>query len=216
MIRLAIPSIRLRRTIVAAAAGTAAVAGLLVGVPSANASQDASILATYPVNGTTSIASTNSTMTLGPGTLAATLDVTTEAFTADLSLPAATGSFTEFGIVPVTATTEFIQDGPTTGSDVNGGIQSTSQITIKLADVKIAGIDVPVGDSCETSPATINLASETGFNVLTGGNIAGTYTIPDFSNCGLATPLINIVIPGPGNTIALTLGKPTISVPPSS
>jgi hypothetical protein len=27
--------------------------------------------------------------------------------------------------------------------------------------------------------------------------------------CGLATVLINLTIPGPGNTLALTLGKPT-------
>lgn len=216
MIRLPISSMRLRRTIAATAAAGVAVAGMLIAVPSANAAADASILATYPVNGTTSIASTNSTMTLGPGTLAATLDVTTENFTANLALPPATGTFTELGFVPITATTEFIQNGPTTGKDVNGGIQSTSSIIIKLTDVKVAGIDVPVGDNCETSPATINLTSEAGFNVLLGGNISGTYTIPNFSDCGFSTFIINAIIPGSGNTIALTLGKPTVTVPPSS
>ena len=50
---------------------------------------------------------------------------------AELSLPAATGSFKEFGSIPVTATTEFIQDGPTTGTTTStGGIQATSQITL--------------------------------------------------------------------------------------
>jgi hypothetical protein len=216
MIRLAFSSIRLRRTIVATAAAGLAVAGMVIAVPSASAAPDASILATYPVNGTTTIASTNSSMTLGPGTLAATLDIATENFTANLDLPPATGTFTELGFVPVSATTEFIQNGPTTGKDVNGGIQSTSSIIIKLTDVKVAGIDVPVGDNCETSPATINLTSEAGFNVLLGGNIAGTYTIPDFSNCGFSTFIINAIIPGSGNTIALTLGKPKVTVPPSS
>lgn len=208
--------IRLRRTIAATAAAGVAIGGLLVAAPAASAAPDASILATYPVNGTTTIQSTNSSMTLGPGTLAATLDVTTEDFTANLDLPPATGTFTELGFVPVTATTEFIQNGPTTGKDVNGGIQSTSSIIIKLTDVKVAGIDVPVGDNCQTSPATINLTSEAGFNVLLGGNVSGTYTIPDFSNCGFSTFIINAIIPGSGNTIALTLGKPTVSVPPSS
>jgi hypothetical protein len=216
MIRLAIPSIRLRRTVVAVAAGTVAVVGLLVGVPAANAAPTANtLLATYAVNGTTTIASTHSTMTLGPGTLAATLNVDTSTFTADLALPNATGSFTEFGIVPVTATTQFMQDGQTTGVTNNGGITSTSKIIIRLVDVKVAGIDIPVGNSCETSPATVNLTSEADFNVLTGGDIAGTYTIPSFDNCGLATPLINIVIPGAGNTIALNLGTPTVTVPSS-
>ena len=55
-------------------------------------------------------------MNLGPGTLDATLDVDNNTFSADLDLPPATGSFTELGFLPVTATTEFIQDGPTTGA----------------------------------------------------------------------------------------------------
>ncbi|HEY4457370.1 MAG TPA: hypothetical protein VGN81_23870 [Pseudonocardiaceae bacterium] len=212
-------SIRLRKTITAVAAGGLAVAGMLVAVPSASAAPaDDSLLASYPINGSTMIKATNSSMNLGPGTLNATLDVDNNTFTADLNLPPATGSFTELGFVPVTATTEFVQDGATTGAvdGDTGGITSTSKIIIRLTDVKIAGIDVPVGNSCQTSPATIQLTSEDGFNVLTGGNISGTYTIPKFSNCGLLnTPIINAVIPGAGNTITLTLGEPTVTVPSS-
>ena len=215
-------SIRLRKTITAVAAGGLAVAGMLVAVPSASAASvapaDDTLLASYPITGSTTIKSTNSSMNLGPGTLDATLNVDNNTFTADLALPPATGSFTELGFVPVTATTEFIQDGATTGAvDGNtGGIASTSKIIIRLTDVKIAGIDVPVGNACQTSPATIQLTSEDGFNVLTGGNVSGTYTIPKFSNCGLLnTPIINAVIPGSGNTITLTLGEPTVTVPSS-
>lgn len=219
MIRLAISSRRVRATIAAAAAGGLAVAGMLVAAPAANAAPaDDSLLASYPVSGSTAIAATKSSMNLGPGTLDATLDVDNNTFSANLDLPPATGSFTELGFLPVTATTEFIQDGPTTGSvDGNtGGISSTSMITIKLTDVKIAGIDVGVGNSCQTTPATIQLTSQDGFNVLLGGNIAGTYTIPKFSNCGLLnTPIINAVIPGAGNTITLTLGAPTVTAPSS-
>jgi hypothetical protein len=212
-------SIRLRKTITAVAAGGLAVAGMLVAVPSASAAPaDDSLLASYPINGSTTIKATNSSMNLGPGTLDATLDVDNNTFSADLNLPPATGSFTELGFLPVTATTEFVQDGATTGAvdGDTGGIASTSTITIRLTDVKIAGIDVPVGNSCQTSPATVQLTSEDGFNVLTGGNISGTYTIPKFSNCGLLnTPIINAIIPGSGNTITLTLGEPTVTVPSS-
>jgi hypothetical protein len=42
-----------------------------------------------------------------------------------------------------------------------------------------------------------------------GGVLNGTYTIPRFTHCLLATPLINLTIPGAGNTITLTLGTPT-------
>ena len=42
---------------------------------------------------------------------------------------------------------------------------------------------------------------------LAGGRLADTYTIPRFSgNCKAATALIGSTIPGPGNTISVTLG----------
>jgi hypothetical protein len=50
------------------------------------------------------------------------------------------------------------------------------------------------------------VTSQPGFNVLSGGTLAGTYTIPRFAHCGLATLLINLTLPGPGNTISLVLG----------
>lgn len=204
---------RLRPLLITVATGLAALAVAAPAAHAATPQADPMLHATYAVNGSTMIKSTNSTMTLGPGTLTADLDVKTLAFTSNLSLPAATGSFTELGFVPVTATTEFIQQGAITGNDVNGGITATAHIIIKLTKVTVAGLPVPVGNSCQTTPATISLASGKGFNVLLGGPVSGTYTIPNFANCGLlTTPILNAVIPGAGNTINLTLGKPTVTV----
>jgi hypothetical protein len=205
----ALPRIR-TMAIVAAAGGLLVSSGVVASAGVASA--DATTSISYPINGSTYIKATNSTMTLGPGTLAATVDLTTDTLTGSVTLPPATGSFTELGLIPVTATAEFIQDGQTTGTvdPSTGAIQATSQITLKLVDLKIAGLDTPIGDSCETTiPATVALASESGFSVLKGGTVTGTYTIPDFSHCLLATPLINLTIPGPGNTITLTLGQAT-------
>jgi hypothetical protein len=176
---------------------------------SAAATADQTASLTYPVNGSTVIKAVNSTLTLGPGSLAATVDLTTGALTANLTLPKATASFKEFGIIPVTATTELVPDGATTGT-VNfsaSSVTSTSSITLKLDSLKVAGIPLPVGPSCETrTPAAVSLTSGAGFNLLSGGTLSGTYTIPPFSHCGLNTALINLTIPGPGNTIALALG----------
>ena len=70
-------------------------------------------------------------------------------------------------------------------------------MTLRIVDLKVAGIDMPVSDSCETStPGTVKVASQPGFNILKGGNLAGTYTIPQFANCELETTLINLTIPG--------------------
>jgi hypothetical protein len=187
-------------------------AGLAVGLSVSSAVADTTIHASYPVNGSTYIKATNSTMALGPGSLTATVDLTTGSVTGNVSLPPATGSFAELGLVPVTATTEFIQDGQTTGAinKSTGALQATSQITLKLTDLKIEGLDVPIGNSCQsTTPATITVTSSPGFSPLKGGTVTGTYTIPPFRDCLLLTPLINLTIPGPDNTISLTLGTPT-------
>jgi hypothetical protein len=90
-------------------------------------------------------------------------------------------------------------------------VSVTTQVTMQLTSLKIAGVPVLIGKSCQTStPATITVSSQPGFNVLNGGTVAGTYTIPKFSHCGLGTLLINLTIPGSGNTISLTLGKATL------
>jgi len=188
-----------------ALAGTAALA-VYPGVASAATL----VHAKYKVSGSTFLKSPNFTLALGPGTLSATVNAATGKLTANLSLPNATGSFKQSGIIPVTATTKLINDGPTTGkvNTTTGTVKTTSKITMRIVSLTVAGLGVPVGSSCETStPVVVRLASQPKFNILKGGKMAGTYTIPNFSNCGLATALINVTIPGSGNTITFKLGK---------
>jgi hypothetical protein len=207
-----------RRLTLLAASAAAAVAGIAAATPALAspaapaAPSDSIVSVSYPVTGSTFIKAIGSTIDLGPGTLSTTADLTTSTLTGTLTLPPATGSFKELGLVPVTATTEMIQDGTATGT-VNfttNAVTTTATDTIKLTSLKVAGIPILVGPSCETSPATISVSSQAGFNVLNGGTLSGTYTIPPFAHCGLATLLINLTLPGPGNTISLTLGKGTL------
>jgi hypothetical protein len=176
-------------------------------VPAAAAT---TIHATYKVTGSTYLKAPNATLPLGPGKLASNVNPSTGKIKAKLTMPDATLSFKEFGLIPVTATTHFINDGPTTGT-LNldtGAVTTTSNITFQIVSLSVAGIPVPVGSSCESSaPAVITVTSQPGFNILKGGNLAGSYTIPSFANCGLVTSLINLTLTGPGNTITLTLGK---------
>ena len=204
-----------RRLTLLAASAAAAVAGIAAATPalaSPAVPSDTIVSVSYPVTGSTFIKAIGSTIDLGPGTLSTTADLTTSTLTGTLTLPPATGSFKELGLVPVTATTEMIQDGTATGT-VNfttNAVTTTATDTMKLTSLKVAGLPIPLGPSCETSPATITVSSQAGFNVLNGGTLAGTYTIPPFAHCGLATLLINLTLPGPGNTISLTLGKGTL------
>ncbi len=179
------------------------------GVASASASAAKTLTVTYKVTGKTYIKSVNSTVALGPGKLVTKVNLTTAALTANLSLPAATASFNEFGIIPISATVKFIQNGPTKGqlNIDTGAVKTTSKITLQLTTLSLAGITITLPKTCESAtPAVIKLASQKGFNVVKGGNLAGTYTIPPVAGCSLLTPIINLIFPGPGNSITLKLG----------
>jgi hypothetical protein len=203
---------RIRTTMAAAMAGLAA--AFAVGATAVPASAATSTIhATYKVTGSTFLKAPNATLPLGPGKLAANLNASTGSIKATLTMPDATLSFKEFGVVPVTATAHLINSGPTTGT-LNlstGAVTTTSNIIFQIVSLSVAGIPVAVGPACESStPAVIQVSSQPGFNILKGGNLAGTYTIPQFARCGLTTLLINLTLTGPGNTITLTLGKAKI------
>jgi hypothetical protein len=206
----------MRRPILKSLALTSAVGAILgLGMlPASMASADTNITVNYPVTGSTFIHTLNATVPLGPGTLSTTVDLTTSTIVnSTLTLPPATASVKEFGIIPVSATTEFVQVGTPTGT-VNlsqNTVTETSQANLKITKLVVGGLNIPVGSNCQTeTPMTITVNSQPGFSLLNGGNLAGTYTIPRFDDCGLATFLLNLSIPGAGNTITLTLGKATL------
>ncbi|MBA9004304.1 MULTISPECIES: hypothetical protein [Thermomonospora] len=203
----------MRRTAATAAVGLTAAAGIVAMSGTAYAD---TLRVDYPVTGTTYLASTNSTMTLGPGVLKSELDLTTADLTADLELPPAQGQFKQFGVIPVSVTTTFIPEGKTVGKvdQLTGKVTSTSKVTLQLSNLKVAGIPTPVGSHCKTEePVTISVTSGDDWSIIDGGTLSGTYSIPDFEHCLLATPLINLTVPGDGNTITLKLGAGTL--PPS-
>jgi len=195
---------------VAATALAGLFAAVTIAATPAAASAATVLKVRYPVNGSTFIKAANATVTLGPGALRSRVNLSNGNVTASLNLPPATGSFTELGLVPVTATVAFVQDGPTTGKvDLNtGAVTTMSNITLQITSLSVSGLPVPVGPACESAtPASVSLASQPGFSIVNGGTVSGTYTIPPFAGCGLITPVLNLTIPGPGNTISLTLGK---------
>lgn len=186
--------------------GLVSAAGLTA--TASTAAADSVLNVHYALTGSTFLKKLNTTVNLGSGTLSSSVDLTTGTATSTLSLPPATASVKEFGFVPVTATTEMIQNGPATGT-VNltaNTITSTANVTLKITNLTVFGVSLPVGDSCETTPFSISLSSGTGFTVGGGGPVDGSYTIPLFHHCGLNTALLNLTIPGSGNTISLTLG----------
>jgi hypothetical protein len=204
---------------IAAAATAAITTAALVSLPT-TAHAQTSIDVSYPFTGTTHVGSVNADFPIGPGTISgtATPDVPNRVYnlTANLQTPPSNGSYKQWGVFPVTVTVTPIEEGTSTGTAefITGALRSTSRITLRVSDLKVAGIPLPVGDGCTTTtPITLELASGDDWTLLGGGTLSGTYTIPDFQNCGLVTPLINIIVPGSGNTITLNLGPADLAPP---
>ena len=204
-----LPRRPLARRLAALAAGTSLLTAAGIAATASSASADTVVNVHYALTGTTFIKKLNTTVNLGAGTLASTVDLTTGTSSSTLTLPPATVSTRELGVIPVSATTEMIQNGPASGTvdTTNNTITSTASVTLKITSLTVSGIRLPVGNSCQTSPFSVTLSSGSGFTVGGGGPISGTYTIPAFHHCLLNTLLLNLTIPGPGNTLNLTLGQ---------
>ena len=187
-------------TLLAACAG----ALTLVAVPAVAQADTLSI--TYDVSGTSHIASTDSDVPIGPTTLTAQADLTTGAISGELPIPPATTEFKLIGFVPVKATVNFDPAAPVTVQLANGGATTQASYYIRLSNVSVAGIPTYVTNHCQTKdPVTITAATPEGqrFSITAGGHLSGTYTIGDFQNCFVTTDLINEIIPGDGNTVAI-------------
>ena len=164
----------------------------------------------YSVNGSTHLKALNSDAKLGPGTLPISLDLATGNFTGDLSLPNTSTTFTLFGFIPGSAKIRLIPAAKVTGSFSNGVVKADAKETIRITDLSIFGLPIVRNSStCQTSkPADIPMMSGPNFNVQTGGQLTGTYTIPSLRGCGLFfTPFISAFASGSGNTIAVTVAN---------
>lgn len=189
------------------AAGTIAAGAALVLIPTmAHAATIVPI--TYDAVGSTYIAKTKSTIPLGPTTLTTNLDIDTGDFTGSLPLPGTVTEFKAAGFLPVKANVNFIEAAPLTGhielSEALASVSSTATYYVQLSNIKVFGFPTFAGNNCKTTaPVTIPVGTRPGegFDLVNGGTLAGTYTIGNFSNCGLNTGLINALVPGGGNTV---------------
>lgn len=168
----------------------------------------------YDVAGSTTIVKPDSTVVLGPAVSKTYIsDSGDGTFTADVALPQTSSTFAILGLVPVSAQVDFIPAGPLTGAigeEPPVRLTATARYYVKLSNVTAAGLPTFVGDTCVTKdPVTIPLATPPGeaFDLTTGGTLAGTYSIGEFADCGLTTALVNLLVPGPDNTIALQLSN---------
>ncbi|RYJ02449.1 MAG: hypothetical protein EON52_19570 [Actinomycetales bacterium] len=198
------------------AAAVAATAGLALVPVAAHAATIVTI--SYDATGTSHIAKTYSDVALGPTTLTTNLDIDTGDFTGSLPLPGTATKFKVLGLLPVTANVNFVEAKPLVGkinlTQTQAQVSSTATYYVKLSNIKIVGFPTFAGSKCQTKqPVSIPVGTKPneGFDLINGGELVGTYTIGQFENCGLNTPLINALVPGAGNTVDIKVSNGVIA-----
>jgi len=202
-----------RRRAMALAAFTVALCPLALDAHTAGAfpAGDPVFSFTYNVDATTHIERSDQTIEVDGGSFTGGIDLNTLQLEGAIVLPPTSFTFKLAGTVPlVTATAAIVPTAPVTGmlgSDDAGNLDltATTVFNIRITDLHAEGTHVNlVGDSCTTaSPITLTMSGEVDF----GGpsTMSGTFTIPPFRNCGLATtPALDLTISGPGNTFTAT------------
>ncbi|GAA0282120.1 hypothetical protein GCM10009527_093020 [Actinomadura nitritigenes] len=157
--------------------------------------------ASFALSGSSTIKGLNGKVALN-GAVNATVDGGGKV-SADLTLNPTTGTFSLFGFIPATADIAFAPQGKTTGTLSGSTLSTDTKTVVKIPSIKVFGMDLGVGSTCQTgAPADIPLKS-TNFSVAGGGTLTGTYTLPGLTGCGVLTPLVSALAAGPGNTIDL-------------
>jgi hypothetical protein len=190
---------------------------LLVAAPAASA--DPKIPFSQDVYARTHLAKSGMDITVPPGQFDGTIDLATGEQTGTLTLPPATVTINLFGLIP-TADASFVMApaGPISGH-VNLAtfeVDTTASFNVQLAELKPHGTDLNlVGDGCTTmEPITVRMQGVV--DPAAGGTFASTYTIPQFEDCGLLTPVISALVSGPGNTFVATFAPHGAPPPPEA
>jgi hypothetical protein len=204
----------LRRTTAAVALVPLTLGGLAAGVASAApasaaAHGDPTFSINYIVKATTHIAKLNQNISVPPGKFVGTIDLVTGNLVGSLTLPPAQTTVSLLGIGLATAGFAVAPVGPVKGHvDLSKlTLTATSVFNAKIPYIHPLGLPINlVGSSCQTAtPISITFSGKVNFS---GSTFSSSYTIPDFQNCGLTTPAINLLIPGPGNTFTAKFSPP--------
>ncbi len=128
-------------------------------------------------------------------------------FAGDLVLHQATVSRTVLGASLFSATVQIGAESPVIGRvDHEGRIFAAATVDAVIAAAHAAGRRLISGGSCRTATsAVVPLRSKSGFSLERGGRLAGRYHRPPVTGCGWITPLVNLLVAGPGNAVVIDL-----------
>ena len=161
----------------------------------------------WQVNASTHIASLNMDVDIPTGTFEGEVDLATGALTGNLNLPPASKTIELFGLPLASTTFAMSQNGPITGHVDFATMTVTVDSSFNFAITQASPSFLPwlnlVGRSCKgKSPIDVSLSGPV--NLAGASEFTAEYALPKLKGCGLATPLLNLIIPGGGNTFSAT------------
>lgn len=189
------------------AAGMAAALTAALGTGTATAA--APITFKYNIEGVAHVVKMNTDIPIN-AIYTVNMDVATGKFTGEFKQKAPEHvKYKAFGQFDTDLDVEFPQEGETAGEIKDGKVDMTLPLQIKLTNVVAMGFPLGVGDNCVLKePTTIPMASTSPFNPNQGGELAGSFTLPEFADsCGPSTFVINMNAPGPDNTSNVKLTR---------
>jgi hypothetical protein len=128
-------------------------------------------------------------------------------FTGDLVLQPSIVDRTVLGASLFGATVQITAGSPVIGGvDRQGRVLAAVTVDAVITAAHAAGRPLIGGGSCRTAAeAVVPLRSKPGFELARGGRLAGRYHRPAFTGCGWITPLVNLLVSGPGNAVVIDL-----------
>jgi len=141
------------------------------------------------------------------GSLTVTADPDSGLFSGDLALRPSSIRRAVLGASLISATVQIEAGSPVIGRvDPEGRMFAAVTVDAVIADVHAAGRALIRDGSCRTAAqAVVPLRSKPGFNLEHGGRLVGRYRRPPFTGCGWITPLVNLLVAGPGNAVVIDL-----------
>ncbi len=141
------------------------------------------------------------------GSLTVHADPGSGLFAGDLLLHESSVSRTVLGVSLYSATVQITAESPVIGRvDDQGRLFATVTVDAVIVAVHAAARSFIGGGSCRTATcAVVPLRSKPGFRLEWGGRLVGRYYRPPFTGCGWMTPLVNLMVAGPGNAAVIDL-----------
>jgi hypothetical protein len=138
------------------------------------------------------------------------VDLEAKTVTGSAELADLTAKLNLASLIGVTSTVRIVPVGGLTGTIDLGAshLSTTTTFTLQVIDVHLdaaPGINL-VRSGCRTSrPTSLTLVNTTPVDIFKPITTEGTYTIPSFTRCGILTPLLTLLLSGPGNKMTLIL-----------